>query len=309
MSVERPQHLHEDQIEIPDALVVALVSSQFPQWAREPLRRIGGDGTIHRVDRLGDDKVVRLPFIGWAVDDVERDRERLPVLEAALPVRVPRLLGEGEPAPGMPWRWGVYEWIEGRHPRAGDPHDEQALVDGLATTLRALHAIPAQGPGAITHPSVAMFDFRADDQATRPHVESLMAVADPAAAAAALGAWDSAVATEPWDGTPTWIHGDLVPGNLLMSASEQPHLTAILDWGASGVGDPAWDLLPAWASLSSPARALFFDAVGATPAQIARARGYAVRKAAYGLEYYRRTLPGFAATMAFVLDQVAADHA
>jgi hypothetical protein len=54
-------------------------------------------------------------------------------------------------------------------------------------------------------------------------------------------------------------------------------------------------------------RTAFLAAVNATPDQIARARGYALRKVAWGLPYYERTLPGFAAMLTFAAAQVAAD--
>jgi aminoglycoside phosphotransferase (APT) family kinase protein len=105
-----------------------------------------------------------------------------------------------------------------------------------------------------------------------------------------------------------WIHGDLVSGNLLLTG-EPPstRLTGILDWPASGIGDPAFDLLPAWTGLNRGDRADFLDAVAATPAQVARGRGYALRKIAWGLPYYKHSLPGFAAMLEHAAHQIAAD--
>jgi len=52
--------VHEDELEIDDALVRALVDSEFPQWAGLPLER-AGDGTVNVIYRLGDELSVRLP--------------------------------------------------------------------------------------------------------------------------------------------------------------------------------------------------------------------------------------------------------
>ena len=64
-----------------------------------------------------------------------------------------------------------------------------------------------------------------------------------------------------------WLHGDLMPGNLLMEGGA---LTGIIDWGASGIGDPALDLLAAWTCLGPPGARTFSAALDASPAQITR---------------------------------------
>lgn len=59
--------IHDDEREIDDALVRALVDEQFPQWAGLPLER-AGDGTVSAIYRLGDGLSVRVPRRS-AVDD------------------------------------------------------------------------------------------------------------------------------------------------------------------------------------------------------------------------------------------------
>ncbi|MFC7586625.1 phosphotransferase [Nonomuraea antimicrobica] len=54
--------------------------------------------------------------------------------------------------------------------------------------------------------------------------------------------WEAAVAAE-WRGRPVWFHGDLAHGNLLVADGR---LTAVIDFGTSGVGDPACDLVISW---------------------------------------------------------------
>jgi len=283
--------LHDEQIELPDALVRELVDSQFPQWSGLALRRVASDGTIHRVDRLGDELVVRLPFIDWAVEDVARDAERLPLLAASLPVAVPTLEGRGEPADGMPWHWGVYRWLEGRHPVPGE--DDAVVSRDLADAVLALRAMSPVG-----EQSPAAFDPTSDDERTRPKVASL-------GSPAALEAWDAAVGLPHNPATASgWLHGDLMPGNLLLRGGA---LTGIIDWGASGVGDPALDLLAAWTCLGPEGRSRYLAALEATPDQVVLARALAVRKIAWGIGYYRSTLPGFAAVLEHTLRQVEVD--
>jgi len=285
--------LHDAQIELPDALVRNLVDSLFPQWSGPGLRRVESDGTIHRVDRLGDDLVVRLPFIDWAVEDVARDAARLPILADALPVRVPALVGRGVPSEGMPWHWGVYSWLDGRHPSPGS--DDDTLIPGLVAALKALRNMAPDGP-----PSPAAFDAALDDVVTRPKVQVLTPEAPWA-----LDVWDAAIEAGAHTGRAAWVHGDLMPGNLLLD--HEGRLASILDWGAAGIADPALDLLSGWTCLGPEGRATFLAQMEATPAQIALARGLALRKVAWGLTYYEATLPGFAAILRHVLAQIGDD--
>jgi aminoglycoside phosphotransferase (APT) family kinase protein len=55
-----------------------------------------------------------------------------------------------------------------------------------------------------------------------------------------LDAWESSVASPAWTGQPLWIHGDLHPANILVRNQE---LSAVIDFGLLGVGDPACDLI------------------------------------------------------------------
>jgi len=295
--------LHEGQLDITDTHVRALVDSQFPQWAGLPLAALDSTGTVNRVDLLGEDLVVRIPIIEWGAADVVRDAELLPMLAPLLPVKLPDLVGRGAPTDDVPWAWGVYSRLPGRHPVLGDPADEEAVAAGLIETVRALRSVSAAGgsePAALAKPSPTGFDPANDDAHTRPRIEAL---GSPALTAA----WDAALAASAPAYTPTFIHGDLMPTNLLLAdAAVGPRLTGVLDWASAGIGDPALDLLPAWACLTSRTRPDFLEALAATDGEIARARGYAARKIGWGLLYYRESLPGFAALLTFMLEQLEA---
>ena len=45
---------------------------------------------------------------------------------------------------------------------------------------------------------------------------------------AVLALWERVVSTPAWSGPPLWIHGDLHPGNLLVSGGR---LSAVIDFG------------------------------------------------------------------------------
>ena len=91
--------------------------------------------------------------------------------------------------------------------------------------------------------------------------------------------WEEALRSR-WEGADVWFHGDVAVGNLLV---REGRLSAVIDFGTSGVGDPACDLVIAWTYLDTGARKVFREAVGLDEATWARARGWALWKALIGL--------------------------
>lgn len=100
--------------------------------------------------------------------------------------------------------------------------------------------------------------------------------------------WDRCLALPPWRGAPVWVHADLHPLNLL---TLRRRLVAVIDWGAFGAGDPAEDLLPAWAVLDAADRQEFRAALQVGDAEWARGWAFAFSKAVMAVPYYRDTNP------------------
>ena len=149
----------------------------------------------------------------------------------------------------------------------------------LAQFVAALQAIdPAGGQP---------HEFRGTSLAA--HADSTEAAAavleDSFRTASALEVWESALAAPAWTGRPVWMHGDLHPANLLVEFGE---LTAVIDFGLLGVGDPACDLMVAWTYLSSDSREVFRSALAVDDATWSRGRGWALqfglRAAAYSAD-------------------------
>ncbi|WNV86802.1 aminoglycoside phosphotransferase family protein [Umezawaea sp. Da 62-37] len=290
--------MHDDEIDIDPPLVRALLAEHFPRWAGLPVRAVASTGTDNAMFRIGEDLAVRLPRVGWAVGGVELEQRWLPVLAPHLPVAVPEPVGLGAPACGYPWPWSVYRWLPGANPVVGalaDPHGLATAVAGFVTALRAVDTAgaPAAGRGAPLAPR---------DGGTR---EAIAALTDVVDADAVTGAWEEALRAPEWTGEPVWVHGDLSPGNLLLTGDA---LTAVIDFGAMGLGDPACDLISAWNLLPADARDTFRGALDADDATWARGRGWALTIALLQLPYYRDTNPGLAANARHVIDQVVADH-
>ena len=83
--------------------------------------------------------------------------------------------------------------------------------------------------------------------------------------------------------TEGFVHGDLIPGNLLLDGHR---LTAIIDWGGAGCGDTAQDLAAAWSVLTAAERPAFKESVGADEAAWIRGRTFELEHAVGGVLYY-----------------------
>jgi aminoglycoside phosphotransferase (APT) family kinase protein len=73
-----------------------------------------------------------------------------------------------------------------------------------------------------------------------------------------------------------WFHGDIATGNLLV---RDGRLSAVIDFGTCGVGDPACDLVIAYTFFTGTSRAAFREAVAQDHAMWSRAAAWALWKA------------------------------
>lgn len=291
--------MHEDQVPTSVDLVRRLLAAQHPRWADLPVRPVAEAGTDHALYRLGEELLVRLPIVGWAQAQAERDARWLPVLGPHLPLDLPVPVASGEPGEGYPWRWSVVPWVDGH---AAEPHrlDLPAAARDLAALVRALHAVPTDDGPAKTGTDRGA-SLRLLDEPIRDRLRELRHELD---ASAVARVWAEAVDADVWEGEPVWIHGDLQPGNLI---ARDRRLAAVIDFGGLGLGDPAPDLAPAWNLFDAETRETFLDAVGYDDHTRARARGWVLAPALTGVGYYRDTRPDLAATGRRQIESVLAD--
>lgn len=297
--------MHDDEITIDESLVRCLIADQFPAWTDLPLARVPSSGTDNALFRLGDHLAVRLPRIPDATGQVEKDLRWLPHIGPSLHVAAPVPLGLGQPGRGYPWTWGVYEWITGAEARPGHLTDPGAIAADLARLVADLRTVDTAGGPAPNRDSGRGCRLRVRDDETRKATAALKREIDTRAV---LAAWDDALDAAPFTEASAWIHGDLLPGNLLV---RDGRLVAVIDWSCLGLGDPAVDLIPAWSLLSGEdgSRQIFRDRTGADDATWARGRGWALSIALIQLPYYLHTNPGIVATARRTVAEVLADHA
>lgn len=278
--------MHEKEIDISVDLVRDLLADQFPELSARAISRVESPGTDNTIFRIGDDIAARFPRIDWAVGDAEREHRWLPHLSEHLPVATPRPLGLGAPGHGYPWSWLVVEWLPGQNAYDAPPKDTRRLAMDLAAFVKALHGIDAtSGPPRDAPHARRGRPLETQDEAAR---SSLAALHHELDVPAATGAWNDALTAPKWTGRPTWIHGDLQATNLLLV---DDRLTAVIDYGGLGVGDPAADMIPAWALFDARDREVFKDAVGVDEATWARGKGWALSVGLIALPYYLHTNP------------------
>lgn len=294
---DAPGRMHADEVEVDEDLVHRLVAAQFPLWAGLPKQRMASSGTDNAIYRLGDAYGIRLPRIGWAVDQVAKEAEWLPRLARHLPAAVPEPVAVGEAGYGYPYPWLVFRWVEGVDALAGPAGDWADLAGQAAAFVLALQAIETTGaPPAGTRGG----PLAAVDGPTRAAVERMAGMID---LARAMAIWEEALEADPWPGPGVWVHGDLLPGNVVL---HNQVLAGIIDWSAAGVGDPACEAMLGWA-MPAPARADYRQALGFDDATWARGRGWALQQAVFFIPYYEKTIPTAVAAAWRRLEAILAD--
>lgn len=165
-------------------------------------------------------------------------------------------------------------WIDGRPASAGRIADLDAFADDVAAFLRALWGADVPGgPPAGAHSFYRGGDLAVYDRETRAALTTLGKRIDRAAASTV---WAEALAAT-WTPAPVWFHGDVAVGNLLVD--DAGRLSAVLDFGTCGVGDPACDLVIAWTLFDGPSRERFRRRTALDDTAWARAKGWALWKA------------------------------
>ncbi|WP_410661011.1 aminoglycoside phosphotransferase family protein [Amycolatopsis sp. lyj-112] len=254
------------------ALARRLVDTQFPQWAELPLRLHAPAGSDHVIYRLGEEFSVRLPRHAGAIKQARKEAEWLPRLAPHLPLAIPVPVEVGEPDFGYPWPWAVSRWLDGEVATADALSGSHEAAVVLAEFLTALHRFDAEKTEDLTGRPLST-----RDTATR---SAITKVGDTFDTTAMTELWDAALAAPEGNFPPVWFHGDFHTGNLLTTRGR---LSAVIDFGELGTGDPACDLIIAFTLMSAETRGTFRAALDVDDATWTRGRGWAL---ATGLNAY-----------------------
>lgn len=273
--------MHSDQTQIDEAALSAAIAQAAPGLAHLPLQKRETGGTENHMFRLGSDHSVRLPQRPAFAEVLRKEARWLPAISPHLPLATTTVTHTGTLG-DLPFL--IQTWVPGQDADAAPPTNLLATADRLASTVHALQAlhVPADAPtGSRGGPLATQNDrFQTALQQVR--------TAGLANADRAGHIWQRGLEAPTYDGPPRWLHGDLTPANLI---TQQGKLVGVIDWGCLYVGDPAYDLIPAWFLLDAPARARFRDRLHPDPATWDRARARVVWQCVCALPYYIDTNP------------------
>lgn len=283
MTDESITKMHKDEVHTDKNLVRRLLAAQFPQWKDLLIQPVSSSGTDNALFRLGENMVVRLPRIYWAVGQVEKEHKWMPRLAPYLPLAIPVPLEMGKPNEEYPWHWSIYRWLEGENHTWENLTDPRQTAIDLAHFLLALQNIDTMnGPSAVEH-ELRGAPLWTRDEETREAIAALDGLID---SEVITQVWQSALQASEWAREPVWFHGDVLSGNLLF---RNGNLSAVIDFGGLGVGDPACDLMIAWNLFSAENRDVFRSALGVDDATWSRGRGHALSQVLIFIPYYLNT--------------------
>ena len=302
--------MHDDQLEISAATATALIGEQFPQWRSLPARPVNATGTVNAIFRVGDRYVARFPLQSGDADAVRRSLEAEAAAAAELAGRTrfatPEPVALGGPGVGYPLPWSVQAWLAGSVAADADPGDSVPFALDLAEFIAGVRAIPTGGRA---------FSGRGRGGDLRDHDEWM-----ETCFARSEGLLDVTRLRRMWAtlrdlprpaGGDVMSHGDLMPGNLLVTDVEDAdrrRLAGVLDVGGLGPADPALDLVGGWHLLAAGPRRALRGALGCDELEWARGRAWAFEQSMGLVWYYVDSNPVMAAIGRRTLGRLLADQ-
>lgn len=291
--------MHDNEFEVREELVRTLLSHQCPQWAHLPLKSITSFATSHAIFRLGDEYVVRLPRIESAAASIHKEYTWVPQLASYLTIPISAPCFQGKPDGSYPWPWLVGKWHEGYNPDFEKGEEYALLAQELAGFLNQLHGIRLTGNEPIASRGTHVGYL---ESATRKAIQQLQ---DEVELTPAIALWEELLRVPSWPQEPVWVHGDLLPVNILV---QDNRLGAVIDFADMGLGDPACDLIVAWGLLGASSRkVLRGNLQGLDAAAWERSKGWALSIALIILPYYKNSNPGLISIARRMIENVLLD--
>lgn len=204
----------------------------------------GGDYTAAILTTENDEVIISVPRTQQAETAQSASVLAISALtdgaRSSLPFAVPRVLGvtrAGET------RAVVSTYLPGFHFSVSDLTEDALLVESIAETVSAIHALPA---GIVQLGGLP--DRSAQDQRLRVTRLVDRAASTRKVPELILNRWTAVLeAVEIWDFAPRTVHGSLSGESLLI---EDDRVIGLLDWSELSIGDPAVDL--AWLFEAGP---------------------------------------------------------
>lgn len=266
-------------ININPELAQKLILKQFPEFSSLLITSVEKQGHDNRTFRLGDEMLIRMPTDESYALKVAKEQNLLPKLVHHLSFDIPVPIKMGAPSADYPYPFSIYKWLQGRSINLINKEEIklERLAFDMAKFLKELQTIKnVEGPMPGQHNwwrggHISFYDKDAQEQ-----IEKLSNIID---ANKAMDLWIRALNTK-WNKAPVWIHGDFAIGNMLMKNGK---LSAVIDFGGMGMGDPACDLVIAWTYLSGKSREIFIREMNLDEGTWLRAKAWALWKTSFVL--------------------------
>lgn len=219
-----------------------------------------------------------------------------------MPLKIPKPVATGQADEEYPFKWAIYEWIEGEtavSSKVKDPNEFARDLGGFLKKLQLLDTQNVPAPGSHNFYRGGKLSYYQDDVE-----EALKLLQHTVDQKAAQEIWERAISSK-WEKEPVWIHGDVSGGNLLTLDGK---LSAVIDWGMLAAGDPACDLAISWTLFRGGNRSVFKEVLDLDEATWARGRGWTLWKALIVASGLSNTNPYEAVQSWQILQEVIEDH-
>ncbi|MEV4296423.1 aminoglycoside phosphotransferase family protein [Microbispora rosea] len=278
--------MHADQLTVSPETVRALVDEQFPQWRGLPVTGVASHGTVNAIFRVGDRLTARFPLRPGPVDVTRRwlesEAEAARELAAGTRFPTPEPVALGEPGAGYPLPWSVQTWLPGTVAIDEDPGESAAFAHDLADLITDLRTVGTRG---------RTFSGKGRGGDLRSHdawMETCLERSEGLLDVPRLRRMWETFRSLPREAADVMTHGDLIPGNVLVSDGR---LAGILDGGGFGPADPALDLVSAWHLLEAGPRQVLRLDLGCDDLEWERGKAWAFAQAMGLVWYYLETNP------------------
>jgi aminoglycoside phosphotransferase (APT) family kinase protein len=278
--------MHEDQVDVTTEIVATLIREQFPRWSGKPIQRVSSTGTVNAIFRIGNDLTARFPLrladAAEALAVLEQETQASAELAQVSRFPVPEPVALGKPGAGYPMPWSVQTWLRGTIASDADPSGSYAFAEDLAAFIEALRNAETRGRvfngdnrgGVLAHH---------DDWMAKCFEESEGLLDVPRL----RQVW-SYFRELPRTSADVMSHGDLIPGNVLVTGDR---LSGVLDTGGFGPADPALDLVSAWHLLQPGPRQVLRRTLACDDREWERGKAWAFEQAMGLVWYYAESNP------------------